>query len=120
MKNFTRNYYIAIAFIFLILFIGYKIHGSTQRPSNVNEELYGDAMSIVNVADLYIEGTIDGEEALKRIEGTNYKLNINEDVTSEWLIGSIVWRLESALKTNDQSDVVSCRKDLAISINYKK
>lgn len=118
--SFIKKYYLSILVVAIVGFIGYQIFQSTQRPSDVNEDLYNDTVAVVNILDNYLEGTYDISEAASRLERIDYENHTDEENPSESLIRTRIWSLMLLFENSSDSEIKQHRDDLAKDINYKK
>lgn len=118
--SFTKKYYLGLAIIAIVGFIGYQIFQSSHRPSDVNEDLYNDTVAVVNILDNYLEGTYDISEAASRLERIDYESHANEENPSENLIRTRIWSLMLLFENSSDSEIKEYQDDLAKDINYKK
>lgn len=118
--SFTKKYYLGLAIIAIVGFIGYQIFQSSHRPSDVNEKLYNDAVAVVNILDNYLEGTYDISEASSRLSRIDYENHVDEENPSENLVSLKIWRVLLSFDSDSDSEIKQHRDELAKEINYKK
>ena len=119
--RFTKKYYIGLLAIAIVTFIGFQFYKSNNRPSDINEDLYNDTISIIKILDNYLDGNIDIGEAEDRIDKINYESHIDKDNVNEYSIGMRIDLLKIGLTSfKSDSDIQQTRNDLAKVIHYKK
>lgn len=117
MSEFSKKYYFVLAVIFLV--VGGMYFYRNSQKININTDLYNDAVSSINIADLYLSGSLDAKEAKERVKKLNYERHYNEDIIEEWDVKFDIGQLELSFGLGSDSSIREARNNLAKEIGYK-